>query len=81
MRDRGSVQGCLERGGFGHIAIRPFTLSIKGLDNEYDFNEAFKLGDWPKLLGFMQHMAAFEPHSPKNLIDMISDCFLSALST
>ena len=39
LKNRGSsLQGCLERtSGFGHIWIKPFSLSIKGLDNNYDF--------------------------------------------
>lgn len=59
------LRGCLEKGRFGHIMIKPFSLSIKALDSPYDFKQDFKLTQWQKLIGFMQKQAAIDPYSPK----------------
>lgn len=70
------LNGCLDRaGGFGYIMIKPFCLTIKGLDNNYDFRKDFKLNQWHRLLGYMQHRTIQNPESPKQFVDHVNKVF------
>ena len=55
--------------------IKPFCLTIKGLDNNYDFRKDFKLNQWHRLLGYMQHRTIQNPESPKQFVDHVNKVF------
>jgi hypothetical protein len=57
-----SLKGCIERDGeLGKIEVTPFSVSIKGLDSDYDFSHTFKTAEWKDILGFLQHKAIQNP--------------------
>lgn len=81
LRIKGStLQGCIERNGaYGSICIKPFRLSIKSLDSEFEFQKNFKLYYWQKIIGFMQHRSALDPEKPKQFVEYICQAFQKAL--
>ena len=50
----GLLKGCIDRNGaLGTIKVRPFSLSIKSLDSDFEFSRTFKPNQWSKLAGIM----------------------------
>ena len=73
----GLLKGCIDRNGaLGTIKVRPFSLSIKSLDSDFEFSRNFKPNQWSKLAGIMQRQSIERPENPKQLIDKICSMFV-----
>jgi len=56
LRMNGStLRGRFQRNGTnGRIEIKPFAVSVRGLDSQLDHREVFTLPQWENLIGYMQ---------------------------
>jgi hypothetical protein len=51
--DKGSLSGCIQRNGnLGKIELQPFSISIKGLDTDFDYQMVYSTEQWGQLIGF-----------------------------
>ena len=74
------LHGCFNQNdAFGTIDVKPFALSIKGLDCEYEFRHEYKNTQWQKLVGFMQYKCMKKPDNAKQLVDKICKNFMKSL--
>ena len=63
--DLSTLSGCIERNGdLGKLELQPFSVTIKGLDSDFDFQHSFKKSDWQTLIGFMQYKSIVSPNNP-----------------
>lgn len=71
-----SLSGCIEKNGnLGKIDISPFTITIKGLDTDYELTHQFKMGEWGKVIGYLQSLVLFKPSKPPQVVDRVGNMF------
>jgi hypothetical protein len=47
------LSGCIQRNGnLGKIELQPFSISIKGLDTDFDYQMVYSTEQWGALIGF-----------------------------
>lgn len=74
------LHGCFnQNNAFGTIDVKPFVVSVKGLDADYEYRYEYKTAQWLKLVGFMQYKCMKQPDNPKQLVDKICKNFMKSL--
>jgi len=70
------LKGCIDRNGsLGTIKVRPFSVSIKSLDSDYEYKKAIKTTQWGKMVGQMQRKCIEQPEKPAQLVDKVCNLF------
>ena len=64
----------------GTIQVRPFAISIKCLDSDYEFKRHFKPSQWGKLVGMMQRQCIEQPENPRQLVDKVCALFQKSIA-
>lgn len=59
--------------------MKPFAVSVKGLDTDYEYRWEYRTPNWEKLVGFMQNKCMKQPDNPKQLVDKICKIFLTCI--
>lgn len=74
------LRGCFNQNGqFGTIEVKPFAVSVKGLDSDYDYRHEYKIQQWRALVGFMQYKCMKQPDNAKQFVDKLCKGFLKSL--
>ena len=72
--------GCFNQNGcFGTIDVKPFGVSVKGLDSDSEYRYEYNVQQWSKLVGFMQYKCMKKPEDPKQLVDKLCKIFERSL--
>lgn len=71
------LSGCFEADKkIGRIRIKPFTLNIRSLNNDFVYVKKFKgLEESKKLIEFMKHHEATGSDTGRHLVDLVTDSF------
>ena len=59
--------------------MKPFAVSVKGLDSDYEYRCEYKISQWKHLVGFMQYKCMKRPNDAKQLVDKLCKNFLKSL--
>lgn len=74
--DSGTLSGCIQKNGnMGKIELLPFQITIKGLDQDYEFKNVFSTAQCAQLVGFFQSKAVKCPKNPSQLMDRLCKLF------
>lgn len=72
-----TLRGRFQRNGTnGRIEIKPFAVSVRGLDSQIDHREVFTLPQWENLIGYMQQKGIIKPDNPEQLIERVCRTFI-----
>lgn len=75
-----NLRGRFQRNGVnGRIEVKPFAVSVKGLDSDLDHREVFGLQQWEQLIGYMQLKGVLKLDNPEQLIERISRLFVKQM--
>lgn len=72
------LKGAIERDGtHGKIELRPFAISVKALDSDFEFRQAYIINQWEEIIAYLQRKSAENPSDPKQLVDKVCEQFQS----